>query len=165
MGCTSWRRPVAHLTSLCPLKKASGDGEHASQAVCVTSEQRQQIVIHHQPPQCEEIRSQGGFLPAWDPRAVITPWVAPLLRACWLAICFPSLSASCAASPGARPREMSKGHWARGRPRVWTALSPNYHSRWIESEKLRRSFINATQSNPGPGAWDRACLSVFPLRP
>jgi hypothetical protein len=44
---------------------------------------------------------------------------------------------------------------------VWTRLSPAYLSLWMESKKLGRSFINATQSNPGSEDQEGAlvCLS------
>lgn len=43
--------------------------------------------------------------------------------------------------------EMSKGQAGQRAPCIWAQLSPNYLSRWME---LGRSFINATQPQPGP---------------
>lgn len=140
-GVCTVQEPFHLVINLCPSllpppPKGRSQGQGTCQPSfvcprCLRDDKKQFIISLH----CKVIKNQQGFLPVWDSREVMAPWVAsplpphPLLGPLPAPLSdFPSLSVSFPRSPGGRPSEMSKGQASRRASRVWTRLSPNYLS-------------------------------------
>lgn len=152
----------SHLPPL-PKESSQGQGTFQPSSVCpacLGDDKKQFIMSLH----CEVIRNQWRF-----PSSLGFPLSDNSMGGFALGPClphllsdFPSLSVSFPPSLGGPGNEMSNGQAGQRASCVWTQLSPNYLSRWMEPG---RSFINATQSQPGPQAWESTCLSLFPHPP